>query len=147
MQCDFYECADLIDDLERLQTEQKKERLRQSRIKGSLLSRVHNIILLTLLSRVHILLTLLSRVHILIIKGAYTPNTMARVHILLTLLSRVHILLTLLSRVHILLTLLSRVHILLTLLSRVHKLPQGRRGHTTPNRDHCIRQNSYGGRI
>ena len=101
MQCDFYECADLIDDLERLQTEQKKERLRQSRIKGSLL----------------------------------------------TLLSSVHILLTLLSRVHILLTLLSRVHILLTLLSRVHILPQGRRGHATPNRDHCIHQNSYGGRI
>lgn len=34
MQCDFYECADLIDDLEKIQIEEEKEQLRQSRIKG-----------------------------------------------------------------------------------------------------------------
>ncbi len=35
MQCDFYECADLIDELARVQLQQEVARIKESRIKGT----------------------------------------------------------------------------------------------------------------
>jgi len=32
MQCDFYECADLIDELDKLQTEAEEKRIRNNKI-------------------------------------------------------------------------------------------------------------------
>ena len=34
MQCDFYECADLIDELETMQQREANARIRESKIKG-----------------------------------------------------------------------------------------------------------------
>ena len=34
MQCDFYECADLIDELEKMQQKAANARIRESKIKG-----------------------------------------------------------------------------------------------------------------